>query len=363
MSIGQKRSNLAAVLSLISLSVSCVSTPKSVEAPPICSRKLATQKYVWTVAFSQRVPKNIELSKVSDLVKHRSDLQDNVTDSFVGGLIYLSSNNGSYSSQSRSQHNHALNPQARYLAEERSAALIETGASNFIFCIWDECQGLKDPQTGSEIQKYYDSDFAQRAGAPVRPMYYVEGIVDASDSRYNDHKTSSYNAPSPAYVEWSDYFERRPFAGGNLLNQHYFNIPVSKRSEFCLKAGLEKNCFELPKYDFRNDIVTFLSCNIRGGDCLTELQKNAPFRFQFLSDNNGLCGTSCRDDINTMLEKLRNDPHFRLQWEDAISKDIFLKVSTSITRKVEKNWIIHRIEWNPTFFCQYARPKADLITQ
>lgn len=352
-----------AALGLSLLLTACSSAPVKTEAPPLCSGKMPLQKHIWTISFSQRLPKGIEVARVSELAKARSELQDNVVQSFVPGLIFLSSNGGKYSSQSRTQKNAALSPSARYLAEERSAALTETGVSNFLFCIWDECEGLKDPITDAAISKEKDKRRSSVSSTPPRPMYYVEGIIDPTDSKFDWHRQSSFSAPSPAYVDWKDYFERRPFFAGEFMSDNYFVVPEARRNEICQKAGFEKDCFAFPKYDFHNDLVTPLSCNIRDGKCRGEFATLSPYRYEFLMNNNGMCGTSCLDDTNSMLKKMKGDPHFRLQWESAIVKDIFLKLSVSTTRKVEKDWIITRIEWNPTPFCQYAHPNSDLISQ
>lgn len=353
----------AVTLVMLTILTSCSSTPKIPEAPSLCSGKMPSQKFVWTIAFSQRVPKGIDVSRVSELVKHRSELQDNVVQFFVPGLVFLSSNDGKYSSQSRDQKNAALNPSASYLAEERSAALTETGSSNFVFCIWDECRGLKDPVTGSVISKEEARLRSSVSSSKPRPMYYVEGIIDPTESKFDWHRQSSFSAPSPAYVDWKDYFERRPFLAGKFLSDHYFVVPETKRRDLCEKAGFEKECFASPRYDFHNELVTPLSCNIRDGKCRVEFQALTPYRYEFLMNNNGMCGTSCLNDTNIMLKKMKEDPHFKLQWESAIAKDVFLKLSVSTTRKVEKDWNITRIEWNPTLFCQYAQPKSDLLSQ
>lgn len=352
-----------AAFGLSLLLTACSSAPVRTEAPPLCSGKMPSQKFVWTIAFSQRVPKGMEISRVSELVKIRSELQDNISNAFVPGLIFLSSNGGKYSSHSRDQENAALNQSAQYLAEERSASLTETGSSNFISCIWDECEGLKDPITGAVISKEKDKRRSSVSSTPPRPMYYVEGIIDPTESKFDWHRQSNFSAPSPAFVDWKDYLERRPFSAGRFFSENYFVVPESKRTELCGKAGLEKDCFAAPKYDFHNDLVTPLSCNIRDGKCRVEFASLAPYRYEFLMNNNGICGTSCLDDTNAMLKKIKDDPHFRRQWESAIAKDIFLKFSVSTTRKVEKEWIITRIEWNPTPFCQYAHPNSDLLSQ
>lgn len=353
------RSSLIAALTL----AGCSSAPVKTEVPPLCSGKMPSQKFVWTISFSQRAPKGTEISRVSELVKTRSELQENVSQSFVPGLIFLSSNGGKYSSHSRSQVNAALNQFARYLAEERSASLTETGSSNFISCIWDECEGLKDPVTGAIIRKEKDKRRSSVSSTPPRPIYYVEGIIDPSESKFDWHRQSSFSAPSPAYVDWKDYLERRPFPAGQFLSKNYFVVPEAKRGDLCQQAGFEKDCFAAPKYDFHNDLVTPLSCNIRDGKCRVEFATLAPHRYEFLMNHNGMCGTTCLDNTNAMLKKMKDDPHFRLQWESAIAKDIFLKLSVSTTRKVEKDWNVTRIEWNPTPFCQYAHPNADLLSQ
>ncbi len=223
----------SAALGLSLIFTACSSAPVKTETQPLCSGKMPSQKYVWTIAFSQRVPKGVDISRVSDLIKHRSDLQDNVVQSFVPGLIFLSSNDGKYESQSRNQKNAALNQSARYLAEERSAALTETGVSNFLFCIWDECEGLRDPITSKVISKEKDKRRSSVSSTPPLPMYYVEGIIDPTESKFDWHRQSSFSVPSPAYVDWKDYFERRPFLAGDFLLDHYFAVPETKRRDLC----------------------------------------------------------------------------------------------------------------------------------
>lgn len=170
---------------------------------------------------------------------------------------------------------------------------------------------------------------------------------------------SSNSSPSPAFVYWDEYFERNPFDGGPLLANIYIKLSESKKSEICKMSGLSNDCFDLPKYDYQNRFVTSPTCD-QGQKCLTEAWNLTPFKMQFLQDNNGLCGSNCIDDISTMLKKLNEDPYFKLQWESAIAKDLFLNLSTTSTRKVEKDWVITRFEWNPSLFCQHAKAITDL---
>lgn len=351
----------AALCFIIFLS-SCSTTNVSNLPEPICSGRSALKKHIWTISFSQKMPPGLELAKTANFVKTRADLQENISNGFVHSLIYLSANNGHYTTQSSYQKNLALNKFAYYLADERSASLIETGPANFISCTGVDCENLKDPINNKMVKKYYDTEFAKRAGSSTRPIYYVEGIIDPTDSQFQTHMTSTFSNPSPAYIEWSEYFRRNPFNGGGLLSNNYFKLPESKKSELCQKASFNKDCFNFPKYDSQLKLVTSNDCS-NDSDCLAQSWSSSPFKMQFIQDNNGLCGLSCKDDINIFLKKLSSDPYFKLDWENTITKDILLKLSISTTRKVEKDWITSRIEWNPTLFCQYAKPGSELISQ
>lgn len=353
-------SKLSTVL-LFATACSSVPSRERVEAKPLCSGKAPLQKYVWTTSFYQGVPKGMDLARVSELVKVRSELQDRIADYNVGAFLYLSSNNGEFSKHSSRTNNQGLSRLAEYLADERSASLIETGKSNFTSCIWSECAGLKDPVTGAVIKGAGDN--GRYSNVRLRKMYYVEGIVNPNDMKFDQHRQSSYSSPSPAYVEWGEYFERHPFPAGNFLADNYFAVPDSAKKDLCARAGFEENCFGPPRYDFHNELIVPNKCNIRDMNCNLAFALMAPFRYQFLLDKNGMCGNTCMSDINSLLKGLKEDQLLKRKWEDAIAKDIFLRLSISKTRKVEKDWIVTRTEFNPTLFCQHARPNSDLLSQ
>lgn len=359
----RKKAGLANVAIAATLLASCSSVPTRslVSAPPMCSGKSPTQKYVWTTSFYQGIPKGMELARVSELVKVRSELQDRIADYNVAAFLYLSSNSGQFSKYSSRTKNQGLSRHAEYLADERSASLIETGNSNFTSCIWDECAGLKDPVTGAIIKSANDN--GRYSNMRLRKMYYVEGIIDTNDMKFDKHRQSSNSSPSPAYVEWGEYFERHPFPAGDFLADNYFVVPDSAKKSLCAKAGFEADCFGPPRYDFHNELIVPNKCDIQDMGCNLAFALMAPYRYQFLLDNKGMCGNSCMSDINSLLKGLKEDPFLKRKWEDAIAKDIFLRLSISKTRKVEKNWIVTRTEFNPTLFCQYARPNSELLSQ
>lgn len=349
----RRRNNYSLLVTLLFCLISaCTSAPVKSVAAPMCSGIAPTQKYVWTISLYQGVPKGMELARVSQFVQNHSELQDRVIDSAIGAFVYLSSDD-------RKLSNGPLQDYANYLASERSAALIETGASNFLFCAWGDCTGLKDPVTHAIVKSAEDN--RRYSNLQLRKMYYVEGIVDPDDMKFDTHRRSSYGYPSPAYVEWNDYFDRHPFPGGNFLTENYFSIPESKKKELCISAGYDEDCYEIPKFDFHNKYILPKACKVKQSECEYEFSFEAPFRYKFLLSRNGLGGLF--DSINHLLTDLNKDPFLKKEWENVITKDIFLTLSKSITRKVEKDWIITRIEWNPTLFCQYARPTSELFSK
>ena len=194
-------------------------------------------------------------------------------------------------------------------------------------------------------------------------MYYVEGIIDPNDIQFRKHRLSQQHGDEGnSFLDWDDYFNRNPFSGGNFLTENYFVIPDSTKKDFCIRAGYIEDCFATPKFDFHNDYIIPVTCSESKTVCEDYFRINSPFRYEFLLKHSALCANSCIDPLNELLAKFKSDPFLKRDWEDAITKDIFLKLSVSQSRKVEKKWIITRIEWNPTLFCKYANPITDLYT-
>lgn len=320
---------------------------------PMCNGKLPTQKHIWTVSFYQGVPRGMPLEEVAGFAKNRTEAQDRTADAFVGGLLFLSS--------SDRKKIVGLKKLGDILSEERSASLIETGPSNFISCSNPDCSKLSDPVNSAIVKTAGDN--GRYSNYQLRPIYYVEGIIDPDDYKYDGHRHSSYSYPSAAYVDWQDYFERHTFIGGDFLVENYFAVPDSVKKSLCKEVGRDADCFGPPKYEHHNEYIPPKKCDIRDGKCLSDFATRSPFQYLFLMDQVVMCGNSCFDNINKFLTEFKENPFLRQKWEDAIAKDIFLQISISKTRKVEKDWIVTRIEWNPTLFCQYARPNSDLLSQ
>lgn len=333
--------NCTRLLILLCLA-SCASVPPKDTSPreQMCSGKSATKRYVWTISFHQGIPQGLEVSRVSDFAKNRSDLQDRVSDHFVKALLFKSSDAK------------ALKPFDELLI----SGFIETGSSNFIFCIGNDCLGLKDPITKKVVSRRGDGKYLDRNRCS---MYYVEGIIDPDDSQFRQHRLDQqYGGKCNSFVEWTDYVNRNSF-GGEFLAEHYFSISQSAKRDLCARAEIESDCFGSPRFNGYN-FITPQRCDIRNSACLNSFANEFPHQYQFLMDRNGMCGSRCTSEIDDLIKGLKDDSFLKQKWEDAVARDLFLKLSTSTTRKVEKDWVIHRIEFNPTLFCKYAQPNSDL---
>lgn len=354
--------NLLKMSAVLVFATACSSVPsrENVEAKPMCSGKAPLQKYVWTTSFFQGIPQGMELNLASKSNKIRSDMQDKISNNFVLSLLYESS--------SKQDTVKALKP-FEYLLQ---AGFIQTGPNNFVHCSNMNCEGIKDPVTGKTVLlmgKHGGTDYFNR-----QATYYAEGVFDPDDSELDHHRRNpdgghngtiswyTYRAYNP-YISWPFYFDHQPFPGGSFISENYFSVPESAKKDLCLKAGFEENCFGLPQYTYQNQFIPPEKCDIRGMDCNYAFSLQAPYRYQFLMARNGMCASSCISDINSLLKGLKEDPFLKRKWEDAIAKDIFLKLSTSKTKKVEKDWVVTRTEFNPTLFCQYARPNSELLSK
>ena len=335
---------------VIAISVGCSTAPINnlSDSKPICNNKNPNQTYIWSISFNQVVPNGMEISKVSEFVKNRSDLQDRVSNNFVKSILFKSAN--------------AKNSLESIKAFDTNLdqGFIETDSHNYIYCVEGDCTGLKDPLNNKVVSRKGDPDFLD---GNLRFMYYVEGIIDPNDSQFRKHRLSQqYGGEGNSFLDWDEYFNRNPFPGGNFLTENYFVIPDSTKKDFCIRAGYIEDCFATPKFDFHNDYIIPVTCSESKTVCEDYFRINSPFRYEFLLKHSALCANSCIDPLNELLAKFKSDPFLKRDWEDAITKDIFLKLSVSQSRKVEKKWIITRIEWNPTLFCKYANPITDLYT-
>ena len=79
---------------VIAISVGCSTAPiyKLSDSKPICNNKNPNQKYIWSISFNQVVPNGMEISRVSEFVKNRSDLQDRVSNNFIKSILFKSAN-------------------------------------------------------------------------------------------------------------------------------------------------------------------------------------------------------------------------------------------------------------------------------
>lgn len=356
---------------LISISgtiISCSTTPVVEPKAEYSMCSASPKKFVWTIAAYQPVPKGIPLNRVSEVTKLRTAYQNEVFNTFLFSLLTSSSK----------QHEKS---QERGL--KLPAAMIQTGPSNFILCKNDKCEDLKDPVTNKLVKlegKRGEKDYFSRF-----PIYYVEGVTDPTDGSLDKHRQGDelgtgehwisdmsfdgYHFQTPngsvvsPFISWVYYLKMNPISAGNFLNDNYFSVPDSQKASLCEAAGLNKNCFDDPTESQIGDYCADGS-----------FQRKFPFTDYFMRNFN-VDGDAdfCRNNPSfytpfharkEFLKALKTDGgHTRMLWENAWAKDLLFRGSVKMSKTAEANWVISRGEWDPTPFCQYAKPKSDLLTR
>lgn len=223
------------------------------------------------------------------------------------------------------------------LFKHYSGSIIRTGPFNFILCDGEMCSGLVDPNNKKKIIE--DSGmfgtFTSNSGVQLK-TFYVDGVDPAIPSSH--HEKDQY------HFSVKQFFIESGFPGGTIFNEMYFHVSSRERATVCRAAALKDSCFDKIEGPKVKDNHDFYSWFIQLYPFIYSLRDNA---------NDGLKG----------VYKLKNsDPSIKMAWDDAISKDIFLQAGTKVTKKVQGDWIIYQIRWDPTLFCKYGKPISDLYT-
>lgn len=353
--------------SISAVMLSCSSAPVMEPSQEYSMCSGSTKKFVWTISSYQAIPKGIPLNRVSEVSKLRTDYQDKVFSTFLLSLLYASSKN-------------VGKDQDRGL--KLPASVIQTGPTNFILCLNDKCEGLKDPVTQKIVKlegTRGEIDYFSRL-----PIYYVDGVTDPTDGNLDKHRRGDelgtseqwmsdmrfdgYNfqnrngSPVSPYISWVYYLKMNPISAGAFLKDNYFSVPESQKPQLCETAGLNRTCFDDPT---ENQISDYCSDG--------SFSKKFPFTDYFIRTFN-IDGDVdfCRNNPSyyvpfharkEFLKALKTDGgHTKMLWEDAWAKDLLFRASVKMTKKAETNWVISRGEWDPSHFCKYAKPKSDLYT-
>lgn len=210
-------------------------------------------------------------------------------------------------------------------------AIVRTGPFSFVLASEDRCDQLIDPISSRKITN-------EQPKENCRPYCHAKGIDDPKFF-------SSFCETS--WFDREKFVTETGFLGWELVNSgHYYSVPERDKSSVCQKSGLKPDCFATPTYE-----------------TLVEYQKNPSLNTDYPFTNAFLSKYGYNEPKRLQLANaLRDREDFRLQWEDAYSKDLFLKSGTSITKQVQDDWIIYRVEWDPSLFCKYEKSASDLYT-
>ena len=149
----------------------------------------------------------------------------------------------------------------------------------------------------------------------------------------------------------TEFAKETGFYGGSFLLDFYFSVPDREREGLCKKAGLNTDCFELPKD--KKTLKRF-----------ADFTSDFTFTHLFIMQICGNCDHDFADDNRfDTLEKFKKDPMMKIKWVSAMALDLSLMIGTKITKSIDGDWKINRVEWDPSIICKYRRPKSDFLTK
>jgi hypothetical protein len=212
----------------------------------------------------------------------------------------------------------------------------------FVVCHRLQCGGLSDPLTKNEISmhdtQYHDSPWFSGSGVG-RHWREVSTSVSALGA-----ESAPNNTLADTVVETG--MQLGSIAGA-LSKERYLSVPESDRPSVCKAAGAPERCFDPPKV--ATDRSLKLEGLARGAASL--ICKDAPMR--------GASGTGC---VNWTNASSFSSGVGKARWEDAMATWIFLNLTVKTSKKIEKEWTITQVDFDPTSFCKYARPRSDFVT-
>lgn len=180
--------------------------------------------------------------------------------------------------------------------------------SSYVLCNSEFCEGLVDPISHSKIE--FDWDGMGRSSNQHITYFRVKDVPPYKDGKGMDWeslvKADQQNITSiySPWV-WEGIARRAHLSLKEWLDDHYFVIPEREQAVFCKSIGRQTNC-------------------LYSGQ-----------------------------QANSIDDLLKSDKRVR-----ALLKESTWKMS----KKVDGDWIIARILFDPTPYCKYAKPKTDFFT-
>jgi hypothetical protein len=296
----------------------------------MCVGGKAKQKYIFNLAAYSKLPSGISVAEAAEEGKNRSDFNEYIAKHFTQLVMarYFDPTtpleNGEPSVRNASLFN------GEYFLRSSNVPYLSgvtwVNQNNFAVCaVPSECENLKYPNPKDST-----------------PISF--GRHDFLYSNYSAANTRESYPRDRGRQGLLDYLLDSGFGAGRFLETHYFDVPDRDKASVCAAAGLSASCYEFKNEDsfiaFRNQL--------QSGDDHTLRVK-----FPFLSVS---------EFKRQSLEILNSDPAAKLDWQSALSKDLFIMASTKTSKAIQGDWIIHRIEWDPTLFCKYGKSINDLVT-
>ncbi|MBS1959969.1 MAG: hypothetical protein JST80_10885 [Bdellovibrionales bacterium] len=126
---------------------------------------------------------------------------------------------------------------------------------------------------------------------------------------------------------------------GSFFDSHYFVVPERDRPALCEKAGLSKTCYEFDResfFKFKEGISNIGDKSLYSAvSYLTRHSNITPF------------------EVNQQQKIL---------WESAFSLDLLINTATSVSKKMEGDWVTSQVIVDLSQVCKYARPTTEFYT-
>jgi hypothetical protein len=337
---GRHRSRQALVTATILIAGACstLSFDKiEAERSQICAGDRASKKYVFTLSVSKKVPAGLQVGDVERYMSSISRQADYLSDYFVYALFaqyWERGDNGDFhygtlqDYEDLFEHAHHFRPSGEAVTSS-----------------WPHEPTLK-------LEWHKDYDFV------ASESYLADGLVNPANHTLIKSWSQGYLTNIPMDGRCREFYgdanpeclrsEKRGlltflratgFNPGKFIEEHYFTVPEREHAFLCKKSNLSATCFSFD----RHQLFDFES----------KLNADADFRARFPASAHftGHSGP---------LAKSKMD---KLVWESDYALDLVLLASTNVSKKIEGDWIISRVEFDPNLMCHYAKSKTNLYTR
>lgn len=291
-----------------------------------CENKRAKSQYVFVLASYNGVPKGTPIEKVNALVNSSTRTTNFVKDHFIQALLvnyYTDSIQPTGSNLNRNESLYDLFQQEFRRDMAVLQHLVWVKDNRFATCEYARCYGKPFPGFPNDL---IDFDGQNWSDGRCFGFFHDDGYIGGLGCRGNAFGSVSY-------------MKHSGFNAGWLLANTYLSTPESQKNKLCTEAGLSSDCFNI----------------------FTSMENYVKFRGQLANDL----------DVKAQYPFFNSIPGYPDSWsasdkllaESAYSKDLALKAGTKITTKIQNEWTVYRITWDPTLFCKYGRPNEEFYTQ